>query len=171
MLSLTYIVCFIIGFVLILVSFVLGEIFDFLHVGGHGPGPLSTSVLAMFLAGFGIGGYAAISLMHLAGYSSVLVAVGVGIALAGATYSVLRLLYTSGEGSSDFRLEEQAGVQAQVTVPIPAGGRGEVAFIAAQARQIASAVSADGNAIPKLRTVRIVRAIGDVVVVEEVKST
>lgn len=172
MLSATYVICFALGFVFVLMSFILGELTDIFHLtGAHGPGPLSTSVLAMFITGFGIGGYGAINLLKFGQGLSMAVAFAVGLAFAAATYGILRLIYTSGEGSSEFLLEDVVGTQAQVTVPIPEGGRGEVTFVAAKARQIASALSTDGHAIPKSKTVKIVRASGDTLVVEEVKQS
>lgn len=170
MLQTVYIFCFAIGFIFVVLSFVLGEIFDIFSadVGGHGPGPLSTSVLAMFVTGFGIGGYGALKLLAWGSSYSLFGALAAGIGCSGVTYGVIRLLYVSGEGSSEFRLEDVVGSEAQVTVPIPSGGgRGEVCFIAAKARQIASAVSADGGAIAKNRLVRIASTMGDTLVVEE----
>ncbi|MBI2837031.1 MAG: NfeD family protein [Acidobacteria bacterium] len=167
-----YLLCFGIGFVFLLASFILGELADLVHVdgGGHGPGPLSTSVVATFAMGFGMGGYGAISLLKWAKGPSVLVAMMAGLAFAGATWGVLRFLYHSGEGSSEFRLEDLIGAEAEITVPIPVGGRGEIAFIAAKARQIATALSADGGGIAKNRTVKIVRVSGDTMIVEEIKK-
>lgn len=165
-----YLICFGIGFLFLLASFVLGELTDILHVGGHGPGPLSTSVVATFAIGFGIGGYGALSVLRWGQAVSVLSAAVVGLAFAGLGWGLLRFLYHSGEGSSDFSLEDVVGADAQVTVPIPAGGRGEITFIAAKARQITAAVSADGSAITKFKVVRIVKALGDTLVVEEAKE-
>lgn len=55
---------------------------------------------------------------------------------------------------------------AKVTVPIPAHGRGTVAFSANGRRVIRPAQSADGRAIPRSATVLVLSLRRDIVVVE-----
>lgn len=167
MLSTVYIVCFGAGFLFAIISFIFGEIFHAFHIDGDGPGAFSGSVLATFLAAFGFGGYATLHIFHLSPIASIVGGAITGLIGGACAYKILKFFYVSGEGSSDFSLADAIGTEGHTTVAIPAGGKGEVAFTAKEARQTSAAVSADGKEIARNRTVKIVRTSGDVLVVEE----
>lgn len=144
--------------------------------GGHGDAvttdggslhlPLfSPTAIAGYLMGFGATGY---GLMRGLGVTNPLVHVPVSVAGAGVlglavAYATVRLLQ-AGETSSEASLRALAGVVGEVTVSIPEGGVGEVAYEAGTRRT--SAARSTGLPLPRGARVRIVRADLEALLVE-----
>lgn len=162
-----FLVCFAFGALFTLVSVVLG-------VGGHGAAHighghdfghlghphaesgdrfgslplLSVSSIVGALTWFGAAGYL---LLRLGDWALPAVVLGALIAGAVGWYLIARFLglVLSGEREmdpADYRLE---GTVGQVTVPIPAGGTGEVVFSKAGSRRSEAARAISGGPIPR----------------------
>src|SRR5947209_20160511 len=148
-----YLICFAIGFAFSFLSFVLGGVHWHLpfhihghvhvphphvHVGNgnagngqaHGPtvSPLNPITIAAFLAWFGGTGYL------LTRFSTIWFVFGLGIALlSGATGGAIiymflsRVLMSEGE-EMDPADYEMTGVLGRVSIPIRAGGTGEIIY-------------------------------------------
>ena len=63
-------------------------------------------------------------------------------------------------------MSEVIGLTAEVTVPIPEAGMGEIAYVCRGARFSSSARSCNGSGIGRHETVRIVRQVGNTLYVE-----
>jgi hypothetical protein len=124
--------------------------------------PLSPTVIATFLTGFGGGGMIANSYFHLALGKGVLVAILTGILLSGGTFGILTLLFKNTQAGSEFALRDMVGRVVQVITPIPEEGTGEVAMEIKGTRITGSARSAGGQAIPRNVPVVVERVVGNV---------
>lgn len=161
-----YLICFLVGFALCLVSLLAGafdlhlphvdfggdSLFDF-HAGdgGHGVGhsPLNMPTFAAFLAWFGGTGFL---LSHYYGvwYVAALgVAFASGIGGAAMVFWFLFKVLMSKEENLDPADYEMVGVLGRVTNSIRPGGTGEIVFSQAGTRRVAGARSEDGTAIAK----------------------
>jgi len=171
-----YLVCFALGFVFSLLSFLTSgfhwHLPHFLaagsaHTGAHAMAsarsahpetPLANPVtLAAFLAWFGGIGYL------LTRFSSLWFAVGLGIALlsgvtgAGIIYLFLsRVLMSVGENldPEDYNM---VGVLGHISMPIRQGGTGELIYSQAGTRRACGARAEDGRAIAKESEVVVTR--------------
>jgi hypothetical protein len=179
-----------IGFVMLVLTWFLGELFDLGHgladfVGGHlgdvsigdhhldvghgsgdahGPSPLSSRVIFTFMTAFGGGG--AIATMYgLATLPGVGVAVGSGLLLGGAVYALSVAMFRQ-QSSSGFDLGSLVGRSARVVVSIPAHGAGQVTVGAGGGTSTLLARTADGSAVPLDHVVRVSEVQGDLLIVE-----
>lgn len=184
-----------IGFVMLVATWFVGEIFDIGHdvagwfgdhlgdinVDGHhveighggaggdvGPSPFSSRVIFSFMTAFG-GGGAIASLYHLPMGISVLVAIGSGLAIGAATWGFANLLFQQ-QASSTLQSETLVGRDGRVEISIPAGGSGQVAVAAGGGTNTWVARSRAGQAVPAGTAVRVVEAQGNLLVVEPVMS-
>lgn len=175
------------GFLLILASFVLGEVGHLgdlghldinhdIHVEGfhgeHGgmdgdddaPGPLSLRVVAIFLTAFGtIAAGARLSGLH--SLTSAALGFAGGYALGWMIWKFMCFLYTQG-GSSEILASQLEGCSAEVTVAIPPGGPGQVACVVNGTRTYQIARAENGFAIPLGSSVHVLRATAEGVIVE-----
>ncbi|MBZ5498602.1 MAG: hypothetical protein LAP85_19575 [Acidobacteriia bacterium] len=124
--------------------------------------PLSPTVVATFLTGFGGGGLLANSYFQLSVGKGVLVALLTGILLSGGTFGVLTLLFKNTQAGSEYSIDDMIGRVVQIITPIPENGTGEVALVAKGTRIIGPARSEDGKAVPRNTPVEIVRVVGNV---------
>ncbi len=164
-----------VGFVVLIVSFAVGEIFgdsDFggdhdadFHPDGGGGGVsiLSSRVVSVFVTAFG--GFGAIGI-HL-GYG---IGASTGMGLAGGLvfgaliYLFATFLYSQ-QASTDVRMSDLAGQTGQVSVAIPKGGVGQVRCTIGQTMVEKIARSKDGEGIPANTLVLIEAVVGDTVLV------
>jgi len=173
--GLVYIALLTIGVFFALVSGALGWLGDLtggdIHLDASGhldaghPHPLSGTIVATFVTGFGGGGVLAHYLFKwdlLAGLGSAAVS---GVALAGAAFGILEVIFRQTQAGSEFDAGDQVGREAEVITAIPANGTGEVAFVVKGQRQISAARAADGAAIPKGSLVAIDKVLGATVLV------
>ncbi len=130
--------------------------------------PLSPTVIATFLTGFGGGGMLANSYFQLSVGKGVLVAILCGILLSGGTYTVLFFLFRETQAGAEFSLDDMVGRTVQVITTIPEGGTGEIAVEAKGSRINGPAKSVDGRAIPRNAAVTVVRVVGNLYYVQEV---
>jgi len=171
-----YLVCFLFGFALSLVSWVFGLMGGHLHFhGAHphlhlssrghhaihgatsGPSPFSLSTVTAFLAWFGGAGYLLSHYAAIWPIAVLLSAVATGYIGAAIVFWFLsHVLWSERENlkSADYDL---VGVLGTVTSPIAAGGTGEILFLQAGARRVAGARSITGAPIDRNIEVVITR--------------
>jgi len=164
-----------VGFIILIVSFVFGEIFehggDFF--GGHvadfhadtGISILSSRVISVFITAFGGFGAIAIHLGYGIGVSSGVGLVG-GLVFGGLIYLFARFLYSQ-QASSDVRISELEGKTGEVSVAIPKGGLGQVRCTLGQTVVEKIARSKDGEAIPANTLVVIEAIVGETILVRK----
>ncbi len=185
-LEFVYLVCLCLGFGFALISGLMGGVFSGgaeahvdmggVHVDGlSGPaeGPLhfpllSPVTLAMFIATFGGIGFLLKRLTPLPPMVQVPVAALSGILVGGGAawffYTIMRAM----ESTSHSRGDEAVGGDAEVTVPIPDDGLGEIAFTARGSRQNCQAQTVDGKALPAHTAVKIVKLVGSTYHVQKI---
>ena len=158
------------GFVFVVASSILGDIFehgDFGHdADGHGGGPsiLSSRVLSVFVTAFGSFGAIAIHLGYGLGLSTV-IGFGGGVLFAGIIYLFASFLYGQ-QASSHVQISDLVGQTAQVSVAIPKNGMGQVRCTLGDSvvEKLARASSNEEIALNTL--VKITSIVGDTVFVE-----
>ncbi|OGZ57267.1 MAG: hypothetical protein A2827_01535 [Candidatus Spechtbacteria bacterium RIFCSPHIGHO2_01_FULL_43_30] len=176
----------ILGVVILILSFILGEVFDFfshdidVNIGGHDAFNLGNSgdvpnagslvnvqsVLA-FMSGFGglawiLSGYLKFSPMF-----SVLLGLLGGIVAAIPMILLMRILYKK-SGSAGFNMQEVTHRTASVVLDIPPNGLGRVQYEINGSLITSTARSATGESISAGTTVRIEQVIGSEVSVRKV---
>jgi membrane-bound ClpP family serine protease len=132
--------------------------------------PLSPTIVATFLTGFGGGGILANSYFQLSVGKGVLVAIMTGVFLSCGTYLVLFFLFRETQAGSEYTLDDMVGRTVQVITSIPENGTGEIALEAKGSRVNGPARSIDGKAIPKNAAVTVVRVVGTLYYVREIGS-
>lgn len=161
-----------VGFLVLIISFFMGELFDFgdhsfdHHADfGDGVSFMSSRVLSVFVTAFG--GFGAIG-THL-GYS-IGVSTGMGMAgglvFGGLIYLFATFLYGQ-QASTDVSISELAGKKGQVSVAIPKGGVGQVRCILGNTAVDKIARSKDGGEIPSSTMVVVEEAVGDTIIVRK----
>jgi hypothetical protein len=124
--------------------------------------PLSPTVIATFLTGFGGGGLLANSYFQLSTGKGVLVAIFTGILLSCGTFGILTLLFRNTQAGSEFSLSDMVGRTVQIITPIPENGTGEIALVAKGTRINGPARSEDGRPIARNIPVTVIRVVGNV---------
>lgn len=183
-----YYVCFFLGFGFAVLSGLLSGVFsggaeahvdaggahvDVSHAhGGEGPVHfpiLSPVTLSMFVATFGGSGilYKKLLLLPLAAHIPLagITAVLVALFVAWLFYKLFSITQSSSEGVA----EEVIGVTAEVTVPIPHLGLGEIAYTLRDRRLTNPAKTLDGKELPAQTPVKIVKLVGNTYFVEKAK--
>lgn len=125
------------------------------HLDAGQPHPISGTIIATFITGFGAAG--TVAHYHLVwGLLPGLLAASIGgVVLAGAAFAVLELLFSRTQAGSEFIVSDAVGRAGEVITPIVAEGRGEIAYTVKGQRERAAARSVDGTAIAKGRSVVI----------------
>lgn len=158
-----------IGFIFLLVSLILGDIFDSfgmdtgLDGGADGHGLLDSRVISVFVTAFG--GFGAIGIQMGLGIvvSSVLGLVG-GVVLGGLVSLFARFLYKQ-QSSSSVGTSQMIGRTAQVIVSIAPGSLGQVSCRIGEERIEKLARSKDNLEIKAGAMVRVDEIAGDSVIV------
>ena len=162
--------CFVVGFVLSALSFALSAIalnfhihvpfvhhlhVPHAHVGhldhgvGSGVSPVNFATIMAFLAWFGGTGYLLTSEFRWLTVPALVLATGVGTVGSTIMFWVMaRILWSPNENmrSADYRM---VGVLGRLSLPIRAGGTGELIYSHGGTRHSCGARSADGSAIEK----------------------
>lgn len=189
-LEFVYLVCFFLGLGFALLSGLLAGVFTG-HAGAHidaaphmdGGGalegahsagnvhysPLSPVTIAMFISTFGGVGI----LMKNAGfplYVHIPVAAFSGVIVGGlVSYAFYRIMLAT-QASSHARANEAIGIEAEVTIPIPHVGLGEVAYVLRGSRYTNPAKTVDGKELPAATVVKIVNQVGTTFIVQKVSQ-
>jgi membrane protein implicated in regulation of membrane protease activity len=158
------------GFVFVVVSSILGDIFDHGDIGhdtdGHGGGPslLSSRILSVFITAFGAFGAIGVHLGYGVGASTA-IGFGGGVLFAGVIYLFASFLYSQ-QATSHVRTGDLVGNTAQVSVAISRCGVGQVRCTLGDTvvEKVARAVKDED--IPVNTLVKIIAIVGDVVVVD-----
>jgi membrane protein implicated in regulation of membrane protease activity len=157
------------GFVFLIGSSILGDLFehgDFGHeADGHGGGPslLSSRILSVFVTAFGSFGAIGIHLGYGVGVSTTM-GFGGGVLFAGVIYLFASFLYSQ-QASSHVRIGDLVGNIAQVSVAIPRGGVGQVRCTLGDTVVEKIARAAIDEEIPVNALVKIDNIVGEVVLV------
>jgi membrane protein implicated in regulation of membrane protease activity len=166
-----YLLCFLVGFSLSVLSFLAGAVHLHLpfkwhlpfHGAHHGPVGAShgglrggthiswfnASSAMAFLAWFGGTGYLLTRHSHLLAVVSLLIATVAGLAAGFVVFRFMVKLVSSDDApmkSEDYRMEGSLGT---ISMPIRESGTGEIIFSLAGVRRCAGARSDDGRAIEK----------------------
>jgi membrane protein implicated in regulation of membrane protease activity len=176
-----YLICFAVGFLFSVLSFVLaglqwhlpfnlhlphgwgaGSGTGHVPVGGHGAGssghasgsggaisPLNPVTAAAFLGWFGGTGYLITRFSSILSVLGLLLAVAAGLAGAAIVFLFLTRVLTSAEENMDPADYEMPGVLGKISMPIRAGGTGEIIYSQAGTRRTCGARSENGSAIEK----------------------
>jgi membrane protein implicated in regulation of membrane protease activity len=175
-----YFVCFFLGLGFAILSGLLSGVFtggaeahvDAGGVHGHADGGmhfpiLSPVTLAMFVATFGGSGLIFRNVLDLPPFAHIplaaVAAVGVALAVAWLFYKIT----SATQSSSLADAEEAIGIEAEVTVPIPHEGLGEIAYTLRGSRLTNPARTADGKELPAHTVVKILKQVGNTYVVEK----
>jgi len=160
-----------IGFLFLLVSLLLGDIFSHFDVHAdtdHGPSFFSPRVLAVFVTAFG--GFGAVAVTYGLG---VLPASGIGF-LSGVLFGWLMYLFAQflfgQQASTQVLGNDLVGAPARVVVAIPAGGVGQVRCRVGEEMVDKVARTRDGQPIGQNKPVLVEEVHGDVVIVSEQKA-
>jgi membrane protein implicated in regulation of membrane protease activity len=174
--GLVYIGLLVVGVVYAFVSGALGWLSDLgggeIHVdmGGHLDAghahPISGTIVATFITGFGAGGVIAHYVLKWSLLGGVGLACVSGLVLAGIAFAALDLIFSQTQAGSEFALEQMVGCEGEIITSIPdGGGPGEMAFLVKGQREVSPARSVDGSAIAKGRQVVIEKVMGATVYV------
>jgi len=126
---------------------------------------LSPITIASFVTAFGSFGLIAVYLFNVPDKISLLWASGGGLVVAIIAHFAFGYFLIAPQGSSEVRARDIIGLTAEVITPIPAGGVGQIAFVAQGRRVTSSARSAGGVPVPKGTFVSIQSFTGSVAVV------
>jgi membrane protein implicated in regulation of membrane protease activity len=168
-----YLVCFLVGFGLSAIALLAGSIHLHLphldvHHGIHIPsahaGGMHTDLpffnfgtIAAFLAWFGGTGYLLQHVYSVWFVVSLGVAIVSGIGAAAVVFWFLAKVLMSRESSLDPADYDMVGVLGKLSIPIRAGGTGELIYSQEGTRRVAGARSEDGGAIAKGAEVIVTR--------------
>lgn len=158
-----------IGFVFLLVSLVLGDIFDMfgfdtgLDGAADGHALLDSRVISVFVTSFG--GFGAIGIqMGLGIVASSMIGLGGGMVLGGMVSLFARFLYRQ-QSTSSVGTTQMIGRTAQVIVSIPPGSLGQVSCRIGEERVEKLARSKEHKEIKAGSIVRVDEIAGDSVIV------
>ena len=131
---------------------------------------LSPFAIASFITGFGAAGIIANLAFEVSAIISLLWATLGGLLLGGAMQFIFGAILLKSQGSSQVRVAQMKGTIAEVTVPISAGGNGQIAFVAQGRRVTYVARAAGDTAVPRGEQVEIVRVVGGTAVVRRIEE-
>ncbi|MEK7866978.1 MAG: NfeD family protein [Planctomycetota bacterium] len=138
--------------------------------GGHEVhfSPVSPPVVAMFLAGFGGMGLLGMKSLHWTSTIGLFsFALASALVLGSVTFFLFFWIMKNTQVTSVARASDAVGATADVIVPLPSHGTGEIAYTACGRRFNAPARSTDGRPIPQGRKVVVEKLDGSVHVVRE----
>jgi hypothetical protein len=133
--------------------------------GSVGVSPLSPITIASFTSSFGGLGLVSTQLLRLPDSISLVFAIGGATLITAGMFFLYGKVLIAGQGSSEVRMADISGTIAEVIIPVPENGLGQVAFVARGTRTTRSARSADGQAIPRGTIVTIQTVAGNTVIV------
>jgi membrane protein implicated in regulation of membrane protease activity len=169
-----YLICFLVGFGFSALALLAGishlhlphfHLHHGIHIPGggahgHGGGDLpwfNFGTISAFLAWFGGTGYVLERYYHVWVVIAVLVATLSGIGAAALVFWFLAKVLMADDAPLDPADYDMVGVLGHTTIPIRAGGTGELVFTQGGTRHVAGARSEDGEAIPKGTEVIVTR--------------
>jgi hypothetical protein len=133
--------------------------------GSVGVSALSPITIASFITSFGGLGLVGTQLFLMPDTISLVFATAGAALIAAGMFLFYSRVLVAGEGSSAVRLADVSGTSAEVIIPIPENGLGQVAFVARGRRATRNARSADGQPIPRGTIVTVQTVTGTMVIV------
>lgn len=130
---------------------------------------LSPITLATFITTFGGSGIVYMKVLNLPPVAHMPASAATSAVLALSVAWLLFKLFKATGASSEAKIDELVGLEAEVITSIPAEGVGEIAYIAREARYNAPARSVDGKPVPARGIVKITKILGGTFVVEKVR--
>ncbi|HTF56806.1 MAG TPA: NfeD family protein [Planctomycetota bacterium] len=130
---------------------------------------LSPVTLAMFVASFGGSGYIYKHALLLDPALHVALAAATAVVVALAVAWLFYKIFKATQGSSEAKVADLVGTEAEIITAIPADGMGEIAYVAMQTRYNGPARTPDGKPLPARTTVKIVRMVSGTFIVERVR--
>jgi membrane protein implicated in regulation of membrane protease activity len=131
---------------------------------------LSPMSISIFLAFFGLCGYAVGYLFPAIGYFTLIPAVLAGFAMINIFKSMIAAMMRYGTSSTHMRSDDLIGHVAEVLIPIAENRPGEVTYVIQSKIYSSAARSKPGTAINKGTKVMIVERDGPIVFVEPYKN-
>ena len=126
---------------------------------------LSPITIASFVTAFGAFGLISTGLFNASTRGSLIWAMIGGLVVAVIAHFAFGYFLIGPQGSSEVRLEDLIGIEAEVITPIPADSVGEIAFVAQGGRVTYTAKSTDKSPIPRGQIVFIEKVIGGIATV------
>ena len=141
-----------------------GDVPSFDH-GEIGLASISPMSIASFVTAFGGFGFVSSQLFGVSTGVSLLYAAGGGLAVGGMAQLIF--IYIFSRQTSSLRTQQDViGVSAEVTIPIPEGGVGQIALVARGSRTTYSARTKPGQAFAQGEIVQVVELVGSIAFVE-----
>ena len=138
--------------------------------GGVNLPSISSFTISSFLAGFGGAGIIANLAFQISIWWSVVVATAGGLLLGGAMQLIFGAILLKAQGSSEVRVSKLRGAVAEVTVPITAGGLGQIAFVSGGRRVTYSARAESGEEVARGARVSVLQVVGGTALVRQVEE-
>jgi hypothetical protein len=123
--------------------------------------PLSPITIASFVTSFGALGLIATQLFSVRDSVSLIFAAAGAAVIASGMFLFYSRVLVAGQGSSTLQMSDIRGSKAEVIIPIPKNGLGQVAFVAKGSRTTWGARSVDGKPIAGGVIVTIQAVTGD----------
>jgi membrane protein implicated in regulation of membrane protease activity len=166
-----YLICFLIGFGLSVLSLLAGSVhlhLPHLHfhsggsVSGHGGGHMELSwfnfgTIAAFLAWFGGTGYLLERYYHVWFVVALGAAIFSGLGASAIVFLFLAKFLLQREAELDPADYDMVGVLGKLSIPIRAGGTGEMVYSQEGTRRVTGARSEEGEALPRNCEVMVTR--------------
>jgi membrane-bound ClpP family serine protease len=163
------------AFFIVAGAFLFGHDHDIGHDASHDVGPneptisiFSAKVIFTMIMGFGAAG--AIARYYDASYvASSGIGVVFGLILAALMYFILEMIYKQ-QASSSLSVSSLIGSSGSVTVSIDKNSVGEVSILSKGQYNVQPAISANGEAIGRMSSVKVINVAGGKLVVEKISS-
>ena len=177
--ELTYLACLGLGLAFTILSALTAGVFGggaeaTVDVGSGVDGPVSFPILSpvtisMFVATFGGAGLILDKVLGWPVVYGMPAALAAAVGVAFFTAYLLYKLFRVTQGSSHSTAEEAVGLEAEVTIPLPHVGLGEIAYTVRGARMTNPARTVDGKELPAQTPVKIVKHVAGTYLVEKLK--
>lgn len=110
--------------------------------------PLSPTTIAAFITAAGGMGYVSLHWWEWGVAASIALALVSGILFSVVVFLLFAAIFKATQGSSLVSLDSMIGAEAEVSIVIPSGKLGEVAYVRNSQRMVMAARCADGASIP-----------------------
>lgn len=175
----TFLVCLGLGLGFAVLSALLAGVFSggaeaSVDVGAGVDGPvhfplLSPVTISMFVATFGGAGLLLLKVLGWPAFYAAAGGLAAAVAVAFFTAYLLYKLFRVTQGSSHSTAQEALGLEAEVTIPLPHEGLGEIAYTVRGTRMTNPARTVDGKELPAQTAVKIVKHVAGTYYVEKIR--
>jgi hypothetical protein len=133
--------------------------------------PLSPTTMSAFLAAAGAMGFICVHSWEWGALPSVLAAIAAGVLFAGLIFLGMTWMFRVTQGSSIVSQSGLVGAEGEVSIAIPSGGPGEIAYVKAGQRCVRAARCADAASVPQGAKVIIKAVSTNEFIVEETRES